>query len=67
MTDNANTFLIYQINGIGWLDMIKKKKLPEKIILNYIAEDSVIFFCTKVITIGQKYGDRANFLDIRFI
>lgn len=43
MTDNANTFLIYQINGIGWLDMIKKKKLPEKIILNYIAEDSDLF------------------------
>jgi len=31
MTDNANTFLIYKINGISWLDMIKKRTAKKRL------------------------------------
>lgn len=56
VTDNANTSLIHEISGIGGI-RIEKRNI-KKIILDYIADDFLIFFCTRIITtIGQEYAD----------
>lgn len=40
MTDNANTFLIYEINGMdGIQEDGREKRIAKRIILNYIADE----------------------------
>lgn len=38
MTDNANTFLIYEISDIDGIQR-RKRRIAKKIILNYIADE----------------------------
>lgn len=59
MTDNANTFLIYEISG-RWDITEGKKELPKKIILNYIADErfpDLFLHEGNNESFGQKYAD----------
>lgn len=41
MTDNANTFLIYEISALDGIQI--DKRTAKKVILDYIAHDFLIF------------------------